>query len=106
MVLFAIYLSLCPSLTFCNFLCKSHTCTHIQLPWWLSSKEYTCQAVDSDLTRGSERSPRGGNGNPLQYSCWGNPMDRGAWQATVPGVAKKVKYNLATKQHTHIQNSF
>ena len=30
-----------------------------------------------------------GNGNPLQYSCWRIPMDRGAWQATVPGVAKR-----------------
>ena len=37
---------------------------------------------------GSERSLRGGNGNPLQYSCWDNPMDRGARQATVCGVAK------------------
>ena len=35
-----------------------------------------------------ERSPGGGNGNPLQYSCLGNPMDRGAWWATVHGVAK------------------
>ena len=34
------------------------------------------------------RSPGTGNGNPLQYSCLGNPMDRGAWQATVHGVAK------------------
>ena len=34
------------------------------------------------------RSPRGENGNPLQYSCLEHPMDRGAWQATVPGVAK------------------
>ena len=34
------------------------------------------------------RSPGGGNGNPLQYSCLGNPMDRGAWQATVHGVAE------------------
>ena len=33
-------------------------------------------------------SPGGGNGNPLQYSCWDNPMDRGAWQATVLRVAK------------------
>ena len=32
------------------------------------------------------RSPGGGNGNPLQYSCLGNPMDRGAWWATVHGV--------------------
>ena len=38
---------------------------------------------------GSGRSPREGNGNPLQYSCLGNPMGRGAWQATVPRVAKE-----------------
>ena len=37
---------------------------------------------------GSGKSPGGGNGNPLQYSCLENPMDRGAWQATVHGVAK------------------
>ena len=37
---------------------------------------------------GSGRSPGGGHGNPLQYSCLENPMDRGAWRATVPGVAK------------------
>ena len=36
---------------------------------------------------GLERSPGGGNGNPLQYSCLKNPMDRGAWQATVYRVA-------------------
>ena len=34
------------------------------------------------------RSPEEGNGNPLQYSCLGNPMDKGAWQSTVHGVAK------------------
>ena len=37
---------------------------------------------------GSGRFTEGGNGNPLQYSCLGNPRDRGAWQATVHGVAK------------------
>ena len=37
---------------------------------------------------GSERSPGGGHGDPLQYSCLENPMDRGAWQATVHRVAK------------------
>ena len=37
---------------------------------------------------GSGRSPGGGNGNPLQYFCLENPMDRGAWWATVLGVAK------------------
>ena len=38
---------------------------------------------------GLERSPGEGSGNPLQYSCLGNPMDRGAWQATVHGVEKE-----------------
>ena len=45
---------------------------------------------------GLGRSPRGGSGNPLQYSCLENPMDRGAWQATVHGVVR-VKHDLATK---------
>ena len=40
------------------------------------------------LIPGSRRSPGGGHGNPLQYSCLENPMDRGAWQATVHGVAE------------------
>ena len=38
---------------------------------------------DAGLITGSGRSPGEGNGNPLQYSCLGNPMDRGAWRATV-----------------------
>ena len=45
---------------------------------------------------GLGRSPGEGNGNPLQYSCLGNPMDQGAWQATVHGVAR-VGHGLATK---------
>ena len=44
---------------------------------------------DVGLILWSGRSPGEGNGNPLQYSCLGNPMDRGAWQATVHGVAKE-----------------
>ena len=40
------------------------------------------------LIPGSGRSPGEGNGNPLQYACLGNPMDRGAWWATVHGVAE------------------
>ena len=46
-------------------------------------------AGDAGLTPGLGRSPGEGNGNPLQYSCLGNPMDRGAWRATVHGVAKE-----------------
>ena len=45
-------------------------------------------AGDMDSIPGSGRSPREGNGNPLQYSCLRNPMDRGAWWATVHEVAK------------------
>ena len=43
---------------------------------------------DTGLIPASGRSPGGGNGNPLQYSCLGNPMDRGAWRLTVRGVTK------------------
>ena len=43
---------------------------------------------DSDWISGSGRSPGGGNGNPLQYSCLENPLDGGAWRATIHGVAK------------------
>ena len=52
---------------------------------------------DVSLTPGLGRSTGEGNGNPLQYSCLGNPMDRGAWQATVHRVAKN-GHNLAIKQ--------
>ena len=44
--------------------------------------------VDAGLIPGLGRSPRAGNGNPLQYSCLENPMDRGAWQATVYTVTQ------------------
>ena len=47
----------------------------------LSSKESSCNAGDAGLIPGWGRSPGEGNGNPLQYSCLENPMDRGAWQA-------------------------
>ena len=47
---------------------------------------------------GLGKSPGEGNGNPLQYSCLGNPMDRGAWWAIVHGVAKRVGHDLATTQ--------
>ena len=45
-------------------------------------------AGDAGSIPGSERFPGGENGNPLQYACLGNPMDRGAWQATVQGGHK------------------
>ena len=51
-------------------------------------KASACSAGDLGLIPGSGRSPGEGNGNPLQYSCLENPMDGGAWWATVHGVAK------------------
>ena len=59
------------------------------LPRWLSVKESACQAGDVGLNPGSGRSPGEGNGNSLQYSCLGNPTDRGAWWATVHRLAKE-----------------
>ena len=63
----------------------------VRLPWWLSSKESACNAGDESLIPGLGRSPGGGHGNPLQYSCLENPMERGAWRATVHGVAQNRK---------------
>ena len=60
------------------------------LPRWLSGKESPANAGDAGSSPGSERSPGEGNGNPFQYSCLGNPVDRGAWQATVHGVTKEL----------------
>ena len=51
---------------------------------------------------GSEISPGGGNGNPLQHTCQKNPMDREAWQATVQGAAKSWT-RLSMHMHTHTQ---
>ena len=48
---------------------------------------------DLGSTPGSGRSPRGGHGNPLQYSCLENPMDRGAWQAMVHRVKKRYDWS-------------
>ena len=52
------------------------------------SEESACNEGDRGLIPGSGRSPGEGRGNPLQYSRLENPMDRGAWRATVHGVAK------------------
>ena len=66
-------------------------------------KESTCNAADQSSIPGSGRFPGEGNGNPLQHSCLGNPMDRGAWRATVHGVTG-VRNNLPAKPppNTHL----
>ena len=61
-------------------------------------KNLLASAGDTGSIPGTGRSPGEGNGNPLQYSCLGNPIDRGAWQATVHRVAERVRHNLVTKQ--------
>ena len=69
------------------------------LPWWLSGKESACGAGDSGSIPGLGRSPGGGHGNPAQYSCLENSMDRGTWQATVhrSQVIKSSLYFLRPK---------
>ena len=65
---------------------------YFRASWWFSSKASACKAGDTgDVGSifGSGRSPGGGNGNLLQYSCLENSMGRGAWRATV----QRVGYN-------------
>ena len=87
-----------------------------------SSKEFTCQAGDKGSILGSGKSPGEGDGNPLQYACLGNPMDRGAWQATVHEVTEewattewlnnkdykpyRVKHELYRRANLHLNFSF
>ena len=59
-----------------------------RLPWWLNGKESACSTGDTGSIPGLGRSPGGGHGNPLQYSCLENPMDKGAWPVIVHSIAK------------------
>ena len=82
-----------------TYTCSSHSSCLLPsvcyLPWLClgfpggsDGKESACSEWDPSLVPGSGRPPGGGHGYPLQYSCLGNPMDRRAWWATVPGVTK------------------
>ena len=93
-----------------GFLCYTHVCvcvcihTIYGLPQWLSGKESTCNAGDTEdagLIPGSGRSPGGGHSNPVQYSCLENPIDRGAWRTTIHGVAKSWLQLKGLSTHTH-----
>ena len=68
-----------------------HMCTVV--------KNLPATAGNMGSVPGSGRSPEGGNGNPLQYSCLGNSMESRAWQ--VPGVAKSARARTHTHTHTH-----
>ena len=61
---------------------------HRGFPGGSAVKNLPASAGDKDSVPKLGRSPGEGNGNPLQFSCRGNPMDRGAWRATVRGVTK------------------
>ena len=75
----------CPiyNLNICNLFHVSYT--SVGFPGQLSSKEF---AYEAGLILGWGGFPGGGNGNPFQYSCLGNPMVRGDWQATIYGIVK------------------
>ena len=68
-------------------------------PGGSDGKESTCNAGDLGSIPGLRRSPGGGHGNPLQYSCLENPMDRAAWWATVHAVTKS-QTQLSDEAHS------
>ena len=79
-----------PELTSC------HQHTKFTTTYRATSYEDNQKTSRKDFSTTTDIKPGEANGSPLQYSCLENPMDRGAWQATVHGV-KRVRHNLATK---------
>ena len=75
---------------------------YIQFSWWLSGKESACLCRRCWFIPKSGRFPGEGNGNPLQYSCLRSPMDSGACQTTIHGVAR-VGHDLVTRP-TYVYN--
>ena len=69
-------------------------------------KESACNAGDPGSIPGLGRSSGEGNGNPLQYSCLENPMDGGAWNATVHGGCKESDMTNFTSLHMHLKEKF
>ena len=65
-----------------------NVCFLAGLPWWLNDKKSACQCRRLGFNPWVRKIPWRRNVNPLQYSCLGNPMDRGIWQAPVHGVTK------------------
>ena len=92
---YCLILRLCPFVllsvhkSFKDLLHSTGNCIqYLVIPGGSVGKESAFNAGDPGSIPGSGRSPREGNDNPFQYSCVENPMDRGAWQAIVHGVAK------------------
>ena len=74
---------------------------YMRLPRWLSGKESTCQYRKQWFDLWVEMKPCVGNCSAVQYSCLGNPVDRGAWWATVHGITRN-QGGLSNWVHTHI----
>ena len=72
---------------------------------WLSSKESTFKAGDQGSIPGSERSPREGSGNPLQYCCLENPMDKGVQWASVHGIGYHILMDQIVHRIVKMKNS-
>ena len=90
--------------TFSRYLSNRTTISHLHgLPWWLNiKKKSACQGRRyrrvAFNSRGQEDAPGGGNGNPLWYSCLGNPMDRATWWATPSMGSQRVGHDLVTQK--------
>ena len=83
-----------------------HTRYSVDFPGGSVVKNPPANAGKASLIPRSGRSPGEGNSNPLQYSCLGNPMDRGAWQVTVCGTAKELdKTEQLTQQQSTVYSS-
>ena len=106
--------SRCGCVSVCVYLCVSvcvcvklyiHKIYHLTFPGGPSGKESACQCrldiTDVSSVSGLGRSPGDGNGNPLQYSCLENSMDRGTWWAAVCGVTQSWTWLKQLSTHTH-----
>ena len=82
-----------------NFFSLSFFILSLGFPGGAEVKASTCNVGDLDSIPGSGRSPREGNGNPLQYSCLENPMDGGAWWAT---VHRSQRVDTTKRLHFHL----
>ena len=80
---------------------QNATCIHMGFPGGSVSKESACNAGGVGSVSESGRSPGGRHGNPLQYSCLKNPMDRGTWRAPVHGVERSRTRLSNSHTHTH-----
>ena len=80
--------------------CSDFYSNHTMLPWYLSGKEFACQHRRHRFDPWVGKTPGERNGNPLQYSCLENPMDRGDWWLQSTG-SQRVRHDWACL-HTHI----